>query len=116
MKTSQVFAESGQRIINQLSIADGFFTRLVGLLSHDSLSTDEGLLITQCKQVHTFFMRFPIDVLFLDKSKKVIGKETLKPWRVSKIHFKADSVIEIQAGLAEKLGIKVGDKLGVPPC
>jgi uncharacterized membrane protein (UPF0127 family) len=106
---------SGKYFANHLQVANSFTKRLIGLLAHEKLGHDEGLLITKCSQVHTFFMRFPIDVLFLDSENKIIGIESLKPWRISRLHFKAKSVIELAHGVAQKFELKPGDLVEVLP-
>jgi uncharacterized membrane protein (UPF0127 family) len=53
----------------------------------------------RCNSIHTAFMKFPIDVLFVDKDLKVVSVyENLKPWRITRLHFRASSVIELPAG------------------
>ncbi len=91
--------------------ATGFFQRAVGLLSRSYLDPNSGLIINPCKQVHTFFMRFPIDVVFLSKENEVVAVESLKPWRISKIHLKAQKVLEIEHQKAKQLGLMTGQRL-----
>lgn len=106
---------------NQTKISDGqhartMAQRTVGLLCHHGLSESEGMLIDSCKQVHTFFMKFAIDAIFINRDGVVVGIEELKPWRLSKIHWRAQSVIETQAGWAKRHGIVVGSRAEVAPC
>lgn len=82
--------------------------RMVGLLKHSKLSDGEAMLIDSCKQVHTFFMKFPIDAIFINKAGVVVGIEELKPWRMSKIHWRADAVIETPHGWAKRNQITLG--------
>lgn len=99
-------------IATKLAVADNVVSRNVGLLKHESLPKGNGLWIKRCNSIHTFFMRFPIDVIFIDKRYKVVSVyRDLKPWRVTRLHFKASSVIELPAGtlnsaVEESLGIK----------
>jgi uncharacterized membrane protein (UPF0127 family) len=73
--------------------------RFVGLLGTKNIESDEGLLIHQCNSIHTFFMAYPIDVIFLDKSEKVIKIiRNLKPWRMTSMYWKASKVLELKAG------------------
>jgi uncharacterized membrane protein (UPF0127 family) len=101
-------------MIEQLEIADTFGKRLKGLLGREDLSENAGLLIRHCNSIHTFFMKFSIDVLFLDKNLKVkkcvanIGPHELI-WPV----FGAHSVVELKAGVLQKTNTKVGDQLHV---
>ncbi|MBX7115594.1 MAG: DUF192 domain-containing protein [Myxococcaceae bacterium] len=71
-----------------------------------------GLVIERCNSIHTFFMRLPIDVAFLDAARKVVQiYPALPPWRVSGIHFSAQSVLELPAGVLAASGTQVGDTL-----
>ncbi len=90
--------------------------RMVGLLKHSALNDHEAMLIASCKQVHTLFMKFPMDAIFVTKAGVVVGIEELKPWRFSKIHWKADCVVETNFGWAKKHGITLGSTVEVTPC
>jgi len=88
------------------SVAERFRDRFVGLLLSPEPGKGSGLLIRQCSMVHMFFMRYPIDVIFLDRSHKIIGIEAgLKPFRISKSYKKAVSALEVRAGEAAPLKI-----------
>lgn len=90
--------------------ADRWFTRLRGLIGHPPLRAGEGLWIVPCRQVHTHFMRAPIDVVFLDRSLTVLHVlPALAPWRVSPWVRGAHSVVELAAGQAARL--QCGDVL-----
>jgi uncharacterized membrane protein (UPF0127 family) len=94
-----------------IEVADSSSTRNRGLLGRDSLPEGEGLWITPCEAIHMFFMKFAIDVVFLDKNKRVVKiASRLKPWRVAG-SFRARSVLELPAGTAERSGTQVGDQL-----
>jgi uncharacterized membrane protein (UPF0127 family) len=85
-----------QTLAGVLMVADSFFLSLRGLIGRARLETGYGLWIVPCQSVHTFWMRFPIDVVFLDKHYRIIHLvENLKPHRVSKHLSKANSVIEL---------------------
>jgi uncharacterized protein len=85
--------------------------RRTGLLSRDSLEKGEGLWIAPCEAVHTIGMRFPIDVLFLDRKRKVLKiRKDMKQWRMAAC-LRAHSVLELPAGIAEATGTSVGDQL-----
>jgi uncharacterized membrane protein (UPF0127 family) len=93
-------------------LARTFFSRLLGLQFKKNLPSGCGLLITPCKSIHTFFMRFPIDAVFVDKNNTVLHiREGIKPWRVSKVVLDARSVLELPNGAVSATGTKVGDKL-----
>lgn len=103
-------------LVEQLNIAQSFLSRLVGLLGHKNLNASEGLWIHKCNSIHTFFMRFTIDCIFLDenlKIKKVFSY--VKPWRVTWPVWSARSVIELPAGAAQFLNLREGDELYVEP-
>ena len=93
-----------------ITVASGFTDRLVGLLSRRSLPDDEGLLFPKCSAVHTFAMRFSIDVLFLDAECQVIKIVTMNPWRVQSVRG-ASSVLELNAGAAKTHNLKIGQIL-----
>lgn len=84
----------------------------MGLLPRSSLGENEGLWIESCNSIHTFFMRFPIDVAFLDSQGTVVAMyENLRPWRLTFIHFSAKSVLETAAGQMHKKKIQKGKVL-----
>lgn len=87
------------------------YTRMVGLLNHASLSTQESLLIEPCKQVHTFFMRFSIDVVFLSSSNEVLKISSMKPWRLSPLVWNAKRVLELPMGRCSDIGLTEGAHL-----
>ena len=92
--------------------ADTFFSRLVGLLSRRALSYQEGLLLYPCASIHTIGMRFPIDVLFLDKKNKVLGvADGVFPNRLRFAPKGTDKVLEIAHGNRTRTGINLDDYL-----
>lgn len=85
--------------------------RRTGLLKHAKLEAGEGLWIAPCEAVHTFFMKFPIDVLFLSKQKKVLKvRGNMVRSRIA-LNLRAHSVLELPAGTAEATGTAKGDQL-----
>lgn len=103
-----------QKLIANLEVAKTFRTRGIGLLGRDSLAPDEALWILYTNSIHTFFMKFAIDCVFLDRTLKVkaIHKD-VKPWRLIFPVWGATSVIEMAAGAATHHAINVGDQLYV---
>jgi hypothetical protein len=94
-------------------MADTSAKRRVGLLKHKSLSPGEGLWIAPCESVHTFFMKFPIDLVYLDRKLRVRKVRGAVPaWRLS-ICWSAHSVLELPAGVAAQTGTAVGDVLAI---
>jgi hypothetical protein len=93
-------------------MADRPLTRMRGLMGRKTLPVGEGVLITPAPAIHTGFMRFPIDALFLDKEMRVLSiSEHLVPWRMASQRG-ARSVLELVAGETARLGLRVGDILG----
>ena len=93
-------------------IADSFFTRLGGLMFRKSLPQETGLLLAPCNSVHVCFMRFAIDVVYLDKEYRIIKVvNNLKPWIGVSLCRKAWATLELPAGEAERCGLTVGTKL-----
>ena len=87
-------------IADNATLADSFGSRMVGLLRHSTLNSGEGLIITKCNSIHMFFMKFPIDVIFLDKNNIVVGLvENILPNRLSRIYWKATTAIEVPVGV-----------------
>jgi hypothetical protein len=96
--------------------ADRPWSRLLGLLGRAGLAPDDGLLLTPCTSIHTFFMRFAIDVLYLDRNHVVVkAVQALRPFRLSACLRGAHSVLELQAGVIEASGTQAGDRLAFGP-
>ena len=96
-----------------VEVADTSAKRRTGLLRHQRLEPGAGLWITPCESVHTFFMKFAIDLVYLDKSRKVRKvKSAVPPWRLSAC-LSAHSILELPAGTIEKTGTRAGDELAI---
>jgi len=94
--------------------ADTFWRRLVGLLNRNSLEKGEALILKPCSSIHTLFMRFSIDVLFLDKNNKVIGLlSVFRPFRFSPVYFGASLAIELPAGTFQHTQTKLGNSIKI---
>lgn len=105
----------GNEPLTQVHLANGIWTRFRGLMFVGRLAAGEGLLIDPCTSVHTMFMRMAIDVVFLDRTNRVVKiAHDLKPYRFS-IAKGARRVLEISAGCARSLRIEVGDELRFDP-
>lgn len=99
-------------IANQAVIADTFLSRMIGLLKYKRLANNEALVITRCNSIHMFFMKFPIDVIFINRSNKVVGLvENIKPNRMSKIFWDASSAIELPIGAIAVSKTEIGDNI-----
>lgn len=104
------------RLGNHIEVADSFGKRLKGLLGRGSLAEGEGLLLESCASVHTCFMKFPVDLCFLDGGWRVLRTvEALPPWR-SASALGASRVLEVGAGALSKAGVREGDVLEAVPC
>lgn len=102
-------AVPGTAVRLRVGVADGWLSRAVGLLATRRLNdTPCGLWIKPCNSVHTFWMGYPIDVLFLDEAGTVLRVVPhLKPWRIAGCR-RADTTLELRAGLAATLGLRAG--------
>jgi len=97
--------ELGQKV----RVAASMVARAVGLLTTPSLRSGEGLWLSPCKSIHTFFMRYPIDVLFLDHGGKVLHQKTYSPWKVSGWYGKSNGALELPAGTLHQAHTQIGD-------
>jgi uncharacterized membrane protein (UPF0127 family) len=105
----------GTVLATQLTKAHTAATRQKGLLGRDGLLPGEGLWIAPCESVHTFFMRFPIDLVYLDRKLKVKKvRHSVGAWRLSAC-FTAHSVLELPAGTAEAAHTVRGDSVEMVP-
>jgi len=95
-------------------VADTFFTRAKGLLDRKDFNQGEALVIRPCNSIHTFFMRFPIDVLFVNKESKIIRViPSLKPYRLSRVCFNSAFAVELPAGTLELTSTQEGETLTI---
>jgi uncharacterized protein len=105
--------EDGTHVCERCTLADSALTRLKGLLGRDRLEQGEGMLFRPAPAIHTYFMRFPIDAVFLDRELRVLGvTPALRPWRWAR-RAGARAVLELPAGEAHRLGVRPGERLTV---
>jgi uncharacterized membrane protein (UPF0127 family) len=98
-------------ICKNAKLAESFSSRLVGLMFKKTMEGFDGLMITQCNSIHTFFMRYSLDLIFLDKSLKVVKViENKSPWRMSLMYFSSSQVLEVLGGTLKGRVLK-GDQL-----
>lgn len=109
----KIYNSTQNSIISEdVNVADNFISRSVGLLSKKSLKEGESLIIKPCCSIHTFFMKFAIDILFVGKNGQIIAMyENVKPWGVLPIHFSSSYVIELPTGWIKNKSIQKGDCL-----
>jgi len=94
-------------------IADTSEKRRTGLLKHDRLEPGQALWIVPCESVHSFFMKFAIDLVYLDRNKKVRKvRHRMVPWRMSAC-LTAHSILELPAGVVAASGTETGDQLEI---
>ncbi len=111
----QLLNQSKNQVVTPyLEKASGLIDRMTGLLGTASLPDDKALWITSCSSIHTFFMNYPIDVVFVDRALKVRRTfANVKPWRMTLPVLGASSVFEFSAGAIARHRIEVGDQLHV---
>ena len=104
----------GTVLVSNGRVASNSLTRLRGLIGSKPLESGQGLLIVGCKSVHTHFMGFAIDVLYMDRDKRVAGMDRdLTPWRLGHTFAGSRHVIELPAGTLEASGTQAGDALSI---
>ena len=99
----------------KVRVASSFLDRAVGLLGTVSLNVGEGMWLSPCRSIHTFFMRYPIDVVFVGAEDTVLSQRTYPPWKISGWQTKSRGVLELTAGTLERTGTRVGDKITFDP-
>jgi uncharacterized protein len=101
----------GAVVCERCEVPESAFGRMRGLLGRDGLESGNGMLIDRAPSVHMFFMRFPIDVVFLDREWRIVAiRHGLRPWRVAGAR-RAVAALELPAGAAAAAGIVEGDVL-----
>ncbi|MFA4889693.1 MAG: DUF192 domain-containing protein [Candidatus Omnitrophota bacterium] len=104
----------GEVIADKASVAKSLIDRTVGLLNRAKLMPGEGLIIQPCNSIHTFFMRFSIDVLFVDKDNRIIKIiPNFQPWRLSAVSWRSSYVIELPAGVIAATATADSDTLQI---
>jgi len=103
---------NGKIIAQVVLFADQPFKRMKGLLGRSSLKDSQAMVIKPCNAIHTFFMRFPIDVLFINKENKVVKTiSDMSSFRLSSVCFKSQFVVELPAGTIQATHTTLGDQL-----
>ena len=99
-------------LADRVTFAETLWQRMIGLIGRKDLGEEEGLIIKPCSSIHTFFMRFPIDVVFLNKDLKVIKvKEQMQPFRLTLSNLFSRCVIELAHGTIARSHTKIGDAI-----
>ena len=104
----------GDKILSKdILLADTLLARLIGLMFKPKLVGAEGLLIQPCNSIHTFFMRYSLDIVFLSRDNRIVKiLRDVRPWRMTWIYFRASQTLELPAGKLPS-DLKEGDKLEV---
>src|SRR4051794_13814252 len=107
-----VNATKGTVVGEAVRLADSGLTRIVGLLGERDLQAGDGLLILPSQGVHTLGMMFSIDIVVLDGEWNVIAvRRDLRPFRMTRLFWKAAAVLEVPAGVVDSTSTSVGDSL-----
>jgi uncharacterized membrane protein (UPF0127 family) len=107
----RVTKQDGTVVCERCELAERALPRMRGLLGRDGLEPGGGMLINPSPSVHMFFMRFPIDVVFVDRELRVLKVvPELRPWRTAGAR-KASAALELPAGAAAAAGVAPGDQL-----
>lgn len=101
--------DTGVAVVAHVEVADGVMSRFLGLMFRAELPAGHGLALRPCNSIHMFFMRFPLDVLFVDGDGRVLRVlDTIRPWRASTLVRGARAAIELPAGTASRTGVVPG--------
>lgn len=101
-------------LAEEAEMADTFFARLIGLLNRSYMKKGEALILTPSNSIHSFFMRFAIDVIFLDKSGKVIeALPSFRPFRISPVYFNCRTTIELPENTLNPSHTQPGDLIQI---
>lgn len=109
----KIINKSNNNILaDRATIANTAFARMKGLLGRKELSKGEALILDPCNSIHMLFMRFPIDVLFVDKNSRVVKTIfSIKPFQLTRVYFKAKFAIELPSGTILSTSTKEQDPI-----
>jgi uncharacterized membrane protein (UPF0127 family) len=111
VRVEAVAEDGSRRPVARAKVAKSYWSRFWGLMGKRGLGEGEGLLIAPCGSVHTMFMRFPLDVVFLDRENRITKiAADLRPYRMS-MGKGGKRALELPAGAAGRAGLKAGDRL-----
>jgi uncharacterized membrane protein (UPF0127 family) len=112
-RRAAVSTTGGIDVAARCELADRMLTRAWGLLGRKGLEPGGGMLIARTGSVHTFFMRFPIDVVFIDRAQTIVKiVPSLRPWRMTMAR-RGKKTLELPAGRAAEVGLQPGMTLEV---
>lgn len=105
---------NGRQLADNVTVADNLFTRMKGLLGKNEMMQGEALWIKPCTSVHTFGMKFPIDVIFLNRKNMAAALiRNMQRNRLTRLYLSAVSTLELPAGTIEKTDTRVGDEIEI---
>ena len=108
--------KGGPIVARRIKRASGFFDRALGLMFSKEMRDFDGLLLHPCRSIHTCFMRYPIDVVFLNKTMKIVGiVREIRPWRMTGLYLRADRALELMGGTLPN-DVRIGDQLEEDIC
>ena len=108
-----ILEQNGATVVERLHVARGARERMRGLLSHEALPDGEGMWFPACRLIHTFGMKFVIDLVYLNDRLEICKiVERMRPGRLSAC-LAAESVIELTSGAAKRLGLSKGIRLKI---
>jgi len=112
-KTKLIQTETNKIVLEDLRVATGLFSRAIGLLGRRSINTNFGIMFPKCRSIHTHFMMFPIDIIFVDDNNCITELySNLKPWKILIAKNKESShIIEMAAGTIDKSNLTIGSQL-----
>lgn len=115
MEIKRLEDENGRILLERVMVTSTLGEKMKGLLGRQGLDEQEGMFFDACRSVHTFFMKFEIDVLFCSRQMRVVEIfNRVRPWRMAVCSkFDGVSVLEMKGGRIEQLGIKTGDSLRI---
>lgn len=115
-RRARIVCEPGGAQIAVADVADTSLSRMVGLLGRSGLDAGTGLVLEPCNMIHTWFMRFPIDVLFVgDDGVVVRAVEALGPFRLAWGGVRVARTIELPAGTLARAGVRPGERVSLEP-
>lgn len=106
-------SSDGNVIVDDVMVATHTIDRMRGLMFRDEMPSCKGFLIDPCNSIHTFFMRFDLDIAFMSKENEIVALvREMKPWRLTKLYFKSRKVLEMRAGTMPEY-FQVGRKVNI---
>ncbi|MBC7712376.1 MAG: DUF192 domain-containing protein [Rhizobacter sp.] len=110
-KIYKLKGSNGEIVCNKMILATNTLSRMKGLMFSEELPDCDGFLIKPGNSIHTFFMRYPLDIVFFDKNFKIVKVlYNVNPWRMTRIYFSSRQVLEMKAGTLKK-NLNQGDTL-----